>query len=120
VDVTSSTAAVVYEYYTHIDVGDLSAALSCFAPDAVYRRPGYAALTGRESIEDYYRSTRIIGRGQHDIEAVIASDDEVAVRGAFRGVSHAGEPLSVRFADFWRFSERLVIERNTYFDAAAV
>lgn len=116
----NSPTAVISEYYTHIDAGDLSAALSCFASDAVYRRPGYAALTGRESIEDYYRSTRIIGHGQHDIEVIIANGDEVAVRGAFRGVSHAGEPLSVRFADFWRFSGHLIIERNTYFDAAAV
>lgn len=116
----SSLAATIRDYYRHIDAGDLGAALSCFAPVAVYRRPGYAPLTGRAAIEGYYRSTRVIERGTHALEAVIESGDEVAVRGSLQGRSHAGLALSVRFADFWRFSDGLVVERNTYFDAAAV
>jgi ketosteroid isomerase-like protein len=116
----SARAAVVRRYYQHIDAGDVRSALSCFAPDAVYRRPGYASLTGRPAIEDYYRTTRVIGRGRHALEAVTEGPDEVAVRGSFEGMAHDGRPLAVRFADFWRFSDGLVIERNTYFDAAAV
>lgn len=111
---------VVSDYYRSIDAGDLPLALSCFAPDAVYRRPGYATLAGLDSIADYYRNTRVIGRGEHDIEVVIEGPNEVAVRGSFRGVSHSGAPLSVRFADFWRFVDHLAVERNTYFDVAAV
>ena len=113
-------AAMVHAYYHHIDAGDVCSALACFAQNAVYRRPGYTALEGLDSITDYYRSTRMIGQGRHDIELLIESPDEVAVRGAFRGTSHAGLPLAVRFADFWRFEQQLVVERNTYFDDAAV
>ncbi|MFI7115846.1 nuclear transport factor 2 family protein [Amycolatopsis sp. NPDC049868] len=113
-------SAVVSDYYRFIDHGNVPAALACFASNAVYRRPGYDAFTGLESIEEYYRRTRIINAGQHTIESLIEGKDEVAVRGSLIGRSRDGLALDVRFADFWRFRESLVVERNTYFDAAAV
>ncbi|RDI64980.1 nuclear transport factor 2 family protein [Nocardia pseudobrasiliensis] len=117
---TSDLYDVVSSYYRNIDGGDLGTALSCFSSDAVYRRPGYSALVGRASIEEYYASTRIIQRGSHRISSIVCDMDEVAVRGYFEGVSRDDRPLSVGFADFWRFAGRMVIERNTYFDVAAV
>ncbi|MDX6353908.1 MAG: hypothetical protein QOF98_811 [Streptomyces sp.] len=111
---------VVTGYYRSIDGRDLVSALACFAPDAVYRRPGYDVLAGLDAITTYYRDERVISAGRHDIESVIENAGEVAVRGSFRGASHTGLPLAVRFADFWRFSGEMVVERNTYFDAAAV
>jgi ketosteroid isomerase-like protein len=114
-------SAIVAAYYQDIDRQDVDAALACFTSDAVYRRPGYEALTGIDAIANFYRSQRVIGRGRHDIESIVEGVAEVAVRGSFRGESRAGDALAVRFADFWCFSdERRVVERNTYFDAAAV
>ena len=115
-------AAVVGDYYRSIDRRDLDSALSCFAPDAVYRRPGYEALAGIDAILAYYRDERVIAAGRHNIESIVedADADEVAVRGSFSGTSNTGLPLAVRFADFWRFSGLAVVERNTYFDAPAV
>jgi ketosteroid isomerase-like protein len=119
-DRSAVLSAVINDYYRCIDEGDVRAALSCFADDAVYRRPGYPALTGIDSIESYYRTTRVISTGRHAIEVVVASPDEVAVRGSFEGTARDGSPLGVRFADFWRFADNRVVERNTYFDAQAV
>jgi ketosteroid isomerase-like protein len=116
----SVLSSMVIDYYRRIDDGDVCAALSCFADNAVYRRPGYPVLAGIGSIESYYVNTRVIGAGRHDIEVVVASPDEVAVRGCFEGTARDGSPLSVRFADFWRFTDDRVVERNTYFDAKAV
>jgi ketosteroid isomerase-like protein len=113
-------AAMVADYYRSIDCRDLESALSCFAPDAVYRRPGYEVLVGIDAIVEFYCRERVISAGQHRIESIIENANEVAVRGSFCGASHTGIPLAVRFADFWRFSGLVVIERNTYFDAAAV
>lgn len=113
-------SAVVGGYYRDIDRRDVTAALSRFAPDAVYRRPGYDAFVGVQAISAFYRDRRVISDGRHDLESIIEDADTVAVRGSFRGVSHGGHALAVRFADFWRFSGLLVIERDTYFDAAAV
>lgn len=113
-------SVVVGDYYRHIDHQDFDAALACFAPGAVYRRPGYDAFVGLTAINEFYRGTRVISAGRHDLESIVEDADTVAVRGRFHGTSHTGDPLAVRFADFWRFTGSEVAERNTYFDAAAV
>jgi ketosteroid isomerase-like protein len=111
---------VVTDYYDCIDKGDVSAALSHFSSNSVYRRPGYETFVGLASIKHYYDQVRIVDTGRHDIESLIEGRTEVAVRGSMVGRSTDGKSLNVRFADFWRFHDDLVIERNTYFDAAAV
>lgn len=111
---------VVGDYYRHIDQRDVDAALACFAPSAVYRRPGYDAFVGSTAINAFYRDGRVISDGRHELETVVEDTETVAVRGFFEGTSHSGDPLTVRFADFWHFSGGAVVERNTYFDAAAV
>ena len=113
-------AALVRTYYRCIDRQDVGSALSFFASDAVYRRPGYDALVGIEAITIFYQDDRVIAEGQHRIEAVVEDGQEVAVRGTFRGSSRDGHPLATGFADFWRFSGPLVVERATYFDSPAV
>jgi ketosteroid isomerase-like protein len=119
-DLQVATRGVVADYYAAIDDGDLATALRPFAADAVYRRPGYPPLVGRDAIRSYYEDQRVIGSGRHLLESVLADGQEVAVRGSFVGQSRDGRPLSVRFADFWRLDDGQVVERNTYFDAAAV
>ncbi|MET7309340.1 nuclear transport factor 2 family protein [Streptomyces sp. NPDC005571] len=119
-DALGQLSTVVSDYYRNIDQGDVAAALACFAEDAVYRRPGYSEFVGLPAINEFYRADRVISAGQHDLESVVEDAETVAVRGSFTGTSHDGDPLEVRFADFWRFSGRVVVERNTYFDVAAV
>lgn len=124
-DMTDVTAggplwAVVSNYYRNIDRQDIDAALSCFVRDTVYRRPGYDAFIGYTAISQFYHEDRVIASGRHDLEAVIEDGDMVAVRGSFHGTSRSGDPITVRFADFWRFSGLQLVERDTYFDLAAV
>jgi ketosteroid isomerase-like protein len=108
---------LVLSYYNNIDAGDIPAALACFGSTAVYRRPGYDPLVGRAAIEKFYAATRVVGPGKHQIEAIIESGDEVAVRGRFDGSLQDGSALHARWGDFWRFAEGKVVERNSYFDA---
>ncbi|MEV6340627.1 nuclear transport factor 2 family protein [Nocardia vinacea] len=126
-DVTQSRAGasgplsiVVSGYYRNIDQQDVAAAIACFAEDAVYRRPGYTAFVGLSAINEFYNGGRVISAGWHDLESIVEDADTVAVRGSFHGTSYDGDPLAVRFADFWRFSGLVVVERDTYFDVAAV
>jgi hypothetical protein len=126
-DVTDVTAGgtrplsvVVREYYRNIDRQDIKAALSCYKSDAVYRRPGYDPFVGFRAISTFCHEDRVISGGRHELEAVIEDGDVVAVHGSFHGTSRSGDPITVRFADFWRFSDLLVVERDTYFDVAAV
>jgi ketosteroid isomerase-like protein len=113
-------SAIVAAYYSSIDSREIEKALSCFAPNAVYRRPGYKAFVGLAAISAFYRDGRVIKSGRHVIETMIESAREVAVRGDFQGALCTGQQIEVQFADFWRFSDRVVVERNTYFDAPAV
>ena len=112
-----SKTDLVLSYYTNIDAGDITAALACFASEAIYRRPGYDPLIGLAEIEKFYDATRVVGPGRHRIEAIVDSGDEVAVRGSFEGTFRDGSPLQARWGDFWRFADGKVVERNSYFDA---
>lgn len=116
----SELADRVSDYYQQIDHRDVGAALARFAPDAIYRRPGYEPFVGLQAISRFYHDDRVISDGRHQLESIVEDADTVAVRGRFLGTSRSGDPVAVRFADFWHFSGDLVIERNTYFDAAAV
>jgi ketosteroid isomerase-like protein len=117
---TRLLSAVVRDYYGNVDRQDFKAALSCYMSDAVYRRPGYDALVGFRAISKFYHEERVISGGRHELEAVIEDGDMVAVHGSFHGTTRSGDPTTVRFADFWRFSDLLVVERDTYFDVGAV
>lgn len=115
-----SLSAVVRQYYENIDRQDIQTALSCFRPDAVYHRPGYDAMLGLNAICAFYQEYRVISTGRHELESLIEKGEMVAVQGRFHGTLLSGETSSVRFADFWRFSDFLVVERDTYFDVEAV
>ena len=117
---TRPRSAVIREYYRNIDRQDIKAALSCYMSDSVYRRPGYDPFVGLRAISTFYHEDRVIAGGRHELEAVIEDGDMVAVHGSFHGTSRSGDPITVRFADFWRFSDLFVVERYTYFDVAAV
>jgi len=101
------------EHHFHlIDIDAPEAMALLFEPDAVYIRPGYEPFLGRAEILRFYTQMRVIREGQHTLETVIASDRQLAVRGAFSGSLHDGSPIELRFSDFFtlgdtgRFSRR--------------
>lgn len=110
----STHVHAVEAFYTKIDAQDVTGALACFAETAVYRRPGFGEFAGLTAIEEFYRSARDVGDGQHLVDAVIDDGNEIAIRGRFEGFYRDGTPLQVQFADFWRFLDGRVVERNSY------
>lgn len=110
----STHAEIVLNYYTTVDAKDIPAALACFASTAVYRRPGFAVFEGLTAIEAFYRQERDVGDGNHVVETILEGGDHVATQGHFDGFFRDGAPLQLRFADFWRFAEGEVVERNSY------
>ena len=117
---TKLLSTTVREYYRNIDRQDLKAALSFYRPDAIYRRPGYDVFVGLQAIYAFYREERVISSGYHELKAVIEDGDMVAAHGTFYGTLSSGELITLRFADFWRFSGLMVLERDTYFDVGAI
>jgi ketosteroid isomerase-like protein len=110
----SAHAKAVHNFYAKIDDRDIPAALACFASAAVYRRPGFQEFDGLSAIEDFYRQVRDVGNGHHVVEAIVETGHEIAIRGRFEGFFSDGAPLQIRFADFWKFAQGKVIERNSY------
>jgi ketosteroid isomerase-like protein len=106
----------VVDYYRRIDDGDVDGALGSFAAHARYDRPGYPTLVGVDAIRELYVDNPVVQGGRHQVEQVISSGSDVAVRGSFTGVTPDGTPLHVRFSDFWQFAEGWVVRRYTYFD----
>jgi len=118
--VSESNHAVVERYYESVDDNDVDSLVALFADNAVYERPGYEPLRGRDAIERFYRADRVIASGRHTLHNVIAAGDEIAVEGSFAGVLRDGTSVEVRFADFFRLRDGRFQQRHTYFFAASV
>lgn len=112
---------LVRSYYERVDVDDVDGILELFAPDAVYRRPGYEPMRGREAMEAFYRDERVIDHGRHTVVTVTEQMPRVVVSGTFTGTLKNGSRITLEFADFFtlggggRFSRR-----DTYFYAPLV
>jgi steroid Delta-isomerase len=107
--------AVVERYYACVDADDVEGVLDLFAADAVYRRPGYEPLVGRDALEDFYRHVRIISSGAHVVTHLVCGDDSVAVEGTFSGTLKDGSSSELEFADFFVLSGPVFQARTTYF-----
>ncbi|WP_225829131.1 nuclear transport factor 2 family protein [Streptomyces naphthomycinicus] len=118
---TDSHLASVREYYARVDAGDIPGLLALFDDRAAYARPGYPVLHGTDALSAFYRETRVIAEGTHALIDMVAAGGHVAVQGRFNGRLKDGSASEVRFADFFRFNERgLIQRRDTYFFRAAV
>ncbi|WP_320068913.1 nuclear transport factor 2 family protein [Micromonospora sp. RTGN7] len=106
----------VRRYYKLVDQGKTAELVALFSPDAVYHRPGYPTITGREELSCFYDGERMIREGRHTISTLISSSVEVAVHGQFHGVLRDGREVALRFADFFTFTEANTFScRRTFF-----
>ncbi|MFJ9468165.1 nuclear transport factor 2 family protein [Streptomyces caniferus] len=112
---------LVHRYYRLVDAKDVGGLLALFSDDAVYERPGYPVLHGREALRTFYTGQRVIEDGRHDLFTVITGDAQVSARGEFHGQLKDGRRVSVGFADFFTVGDAgLFTRRNTYFAMPAV
>ena len=113
--------AHVRRYYTLVDADDVDGVLSIFAPDGVYRRPGYDPMRGHAELREFYSGERVIASGRHTINDLLVDGDKAFVRGSFEGVLKDGSKASLEFSDFFHVGVNgLVVERQSFFSVAAV
>lgn len=118
---TMDLQARTRHYYERVDAADLEAVLDWFAADAVYQRPGYEPMVGREALRAFYGGERVIVSGSHTLDDVLVDADRVAVRGVFTGTLKDGSSITVGFADFIDYdAEGRAARRRTFFFAPAV
>ncbi|MFJ8312813.1 MULTISPECIES: nuclear transport factor 2 family protein [unclassified Streptomyces] len=91
-----------------------------FALDCVYERPGYDPLTGLADIDHFYRHTRIISSGRHQVDRVVSDLGSAACWGRFTGRERSGQPLEEGFADAYLVRGGKIVHRTTYFFRAAI
>jgi steroid Delta-isomerase len=102
--------------YQLVDAGDAASVAQLHAPDAVYHRPGYEPMVGRERVFQFYHRDRIIAEGRHILETTVADDFQVAINGQFIGTLHDGSAVELRFADFFLVDEHaLIVHRRTFY-----
>lgn len=115
-----SPESIVRTYYARVDSPFPQQVVDLFAPEAIYRRPGYAPLRGTQDLLEFFGEKRVIVSGVHTLERVVVVGSAVAVEGTFVGVLKSGVEVSLRFADFFDLDGELIRARNTYFDAPLV
>ncbi|MFC0002972.1 nuclear transport factor 2 family protein [Micromonospora siamensis] len=109
---------LVRRHFDLIDAGDPEAMAELFESDAVYLRPGYEPFLGRAEILRFYREVRTIREGRHTLDTVIGADGQVAVRGSFTGRQNDGNPVDLRFSDFFDLGDTGRFHRRETFFAA--
>ena len=118
---TTKQEAVVRRYYETVDSGESDAVVELFTHDAVYHRPGYQPMVGREALHRFYSGQRVIAHGRHMITHIFpAGSAHVAVEGRFTGRLKDGTDVDLGFADFFTLRRTLIATRTTYFAVAAV
>jgi steroid Delta-isomerase len=116
----ADAATTIRRYYELVDAGDVDALVALFAPDIVYRRPGYPPIEGQQALRAFYEGERVIEEGRHSVTSLLSNGDEIAVEGTFAGRLRDGREVNLRFADFFSLEGRLIARRDTYFDAPLV
>ena len=106
--------------FVDIDARDWESLGNKFCEDAVYERPGYEPLEGREAILHFYEHVRIIASGEHQLTRIVANEECGASWGRYVGKSHQGDDLDERFADCYTFEDGKVKKRESYFFRAAI
>lgn len=105
----------ILEMFRSVDAGQWDALSRYYHPQCRYERPGFAAISGFDELHDFYASTRPIASGAHRIDNIVEEGGLVWAVGRFNGKLKTGEPISLRFADQYRFETGRIIERTTYF-----
>lgn len=68
----------------------------------------------------FYSDVREIRNGEHDLAAVLTSNEEGFCWGRFRGFRKSGEAVDVAFADWYRFAGDRIERRRSFFYQPAV
>jgi ketosteroid isomerase-like protein len=117
---TTDPRQTIRAYFDAVDANDFVRVLEQFDPDAVYERPGYPPLEGRDRLRTFFIEERIIATGRHDIEGIVVDGEQVTAWGSFTGTSRTGGALNEGWCDVYQFHDGRIARRRTYFYRPAV
>ena len=110
--------SLALRFYACVDEGDVPGLAAMFTPSGSYHRPGYEPFVGQDEITRFYSHGSKIRSGRHTMTSVVATGTVMAVRGEFHGVLRDGNPVDLRFADFFELGpDQRFTRRDTFFFA---
>jgi len=111
-----TSADLIREMFAIIDTGrDWQKFNQVFAPNGVYFRPGYPAIRGIENLQEFYTLTRQVKQGRHYLHEIVSEGSTSCCWGMFSGTTKSGERVVVNFTDWYKFANRLITYRRTFF-----
>ena len=120
-DARTEASACVLSYYDCVDAGDVEGLIALFTPDSVYRRPGYAPLSGHAELRHFYEEVRVIESGRHEVAQIVVELPSVVVVGDFAGRLRDGSDSTARFCDVFELTaDHRIARRETFFSAPLV
>lgn len=114
------TRTRIRRLFESIDASDWAGLAELFHPHAVYERPGYAPLVGRERVLRFYREERVVASGNHEIDGIVVEPNAGACWGRLRATLKDGSRADVQFADVYYFEDGQIRGRRSYFFRPAV
>ncbi len=119
-DMTDPTP-LVSRMFNAIDARAWTDFAAIFHPAIAYYRPGYPPMTGLDRLLRFYDHERIIARGAHRLEQVIAGHDgALAAWGHFEGVTRTGDAVSEDFSEIYTVIDGRLACRRTFFYRPAI
>ena len=125
---TQGASETVQSIYAAFARGDVAAVVAAFHPDAEVhchapRSVPYGGVwRGREQVQAWFVALgSTMAHDKVEAETMVASGDEVAVRGIEGGRSTAtGRTYEAGFVHFWKVKNGLVVRFDDFIDSATV
>ena len=106
---------LILALFRAIDAGEWGSLAAVVHADVTYERPGYDRVTGIDELLRFYRETRIIKSGTHQIEHIVADDTCGASWGKIVGTTKDGAEVNEAFSDVYEFEDGKIRTRRSYF-----
>ncbi|MCA1298587.1 nuclear transport factor 2 family protein [Stappia indica] len=110
-----AATSVPFGMFQAIDGEDWPTLAAMFHPTAIYERPGYAPLLGRDEIMEFYRNVRNVRVGRHQVVDIVQDADTVVCQGRFSCHTKDGARLNAEFCDIYALKDGQIRRRKTYF-----
>ncbi|MCL4250978.1 MAG: nuclear transport factor 2 family protein [Anaerolineae bacterium] len=107
-------------YFRIVDARRFDELVHVFHREIEYERPGYDKLVGVEAVIDFYKNTREIAAGHHELHGTLVRGQTAACWGRFEGSKKDGTRIDERFADIMTFERGKMRTRITFFHRPAI
>ncbi|MCA9902498.1 MAG: nuclear transport factor 2 family protein [Anaerolineae bacterium] len=112
--------STIDSYFQIVDARQFDELVHVFHREIEYERPGFDKLIGVEAVIDFYKNTRDIAAGHHELYGKLVCGQTAACWGRFEGSKKDGSRIDERFSDILTFEQGKMRTRVTFFFRPAI